>query len=73
MKIGVFGTGMVGQAIAKRLVSLGHDVLMGSRTADNEAAVGMQPILCNFEKSVFRCSDVQIARTPIFWNSAFEV
>jgi predicted dinucleotide-binding enzyme len=35
MKIGVIGTGMVGNAIASKLVALGHDVMMGSRTADN--------------------------------------
>jgi predicted dinucleotide-binding enzyme len=40
MKIGVLGTGPVGQAIATRLVELGHDVTMGSRTAANEAAAG---------------------------------
>lgn len=39
MKIGVFGTGMVGKAIAGKLVSLGHDVMMGSRTAGNEKAI----------------------------------
>jgi predicted dinucleotide-binding enzyme len=38
MKIGVLGTGMVGQAIASKLVTLGHDVMMGSRTADNPKA-----------------------------------
>ncbi len=38
MKVAVLGTGMVGVAIATRLVELGHDVRMGSRTADNEAA-----------------------------------
>jgi 8-hydroxy-5-deazaflavin:NADPH oxidoreductase len=38
MKIGVLGTGMVGQAIATKLAALGHDVMMGSRTADNEKA-----------------------------------
>ncbi|MBX7115492.1 MAG: NAD(P)-binding domain-containing protein [Myxococcaceae bacterium] len=36
MKIGVLGTGMVGQAIASKLVSLGHEVKMGSRSANNE-------------------------------------
>lgn len=36
MKIGVFGSGMVGNAIGTKLVSLGHEVMMGSRTADNE-------------------------------------
>lgn len=38
MKIAVFGTGMVGKAIAGKLVSVGHEVTMGSRTPDNEAA-----------------------------------
>ncbi len=38
MRIGVLGTGMVGTTIATKLVELGHDVLMGSRTADNAAA-----------------------------------
>ena len=36
MKIGVLGTGMVGSAIASKLVSLGHEVKMGSREAGNE-------------------------------------
>ena len=36
MKIGVLGTGEVGQAIGGKLVSLGHDVMMGARSADNE-------------------------------------
>jgi predicted dinucleotide-binding enzyme len=31
MRIAVFGTGEVGQAIAQRLLSLGHDVVYGSR------------------------------------------
>ncbi|HVE82090.1 MAG TPA: NAD(P)-binding domain-containing protein, partial [Myxococcales bacterium] len=38
MKIAVFGTGMVGETIASKLVQLGHDVVMGSRTANNEKA-----------------------------------
>ena len=33
MKIGVLGTGMVGQAISGKLAELGHDVRVGSRTA----------------------------------------
>ncbi len=36
MKIAVFGTGMVGVSLATKLVSLGHEVTMGSRSADNE-------------------------------------
>lgn len=38
MKIAVFGTGMVGNTIGSKLVSLGHDVKMGSRSASNEKA-----------------------------------
>jgi predicted dinucleotide-binding enzyme len=38
MKIAVLGTGMVGDTIGSRLVELGHEVKMGSRTADNEKA-----------------------------------
>jgi 8-hydroxy-5-deazaflavin:NADPH oxidoreductase len=38
MKIGILGTGMVGQAIASKLVALGHQVMMGSRTANNDKA-----------------------------------
>lgn len=39
MKIGILGTGMVGGALGNKLVSLGHEVKMGSRTANNEKAV----------------------------------
>jgi len=39
MKIGIFGTGMVGVTIGTKLVQLGHETKMGSRTADNAKAV----------------------------------
>jgi 8-hydroxy-5-deazaflavin:NADPH oxidoreductase len=39
LKIGVLGTGMVGQAIGTKLAGLGHDVKMGSRQAGNEKAL----------------------------------
>jgi predicted dinucleotide-binding enzyme len=39
MRIGVLGTGMVGNALATKLVELGHEVKMGSREAGNEKAV----------------------------------
>src|SRR4051794_23036859 len=38
MRIGVFGTGMVGETIATKLVALGHEVKMGARSAQNEKA-----------------------------------
>jgi hypothetical protein len=36
MRIGILGTGMVGQAIGARLIQCGREVKMGSRTVDNE-------------------------------------
>lgn len=38
-RFGVLGTGMVGQAIAGKLVALGHEVMMGARRAGGEKAV----------------------------------
>jgi len=38
MRIGVLGTGTVGHAIASKLIALGHEVMMGSRTANNPKA-----------------------------------
>lgn len=38
MKVGVLGTGRVGKAIGTKLAGLGHDVMMGSRSADNADA-----------------------------------
>jgi predicted dinucleotide-binding enzyme len=40
MKIGVLGTGAAGQTVAAKLVTLGHDVMMGARSADNEKVLG---------------------------------
>ncbi|MEM9775431.1 MAG: NAD(P)-binding domain-containing protein [Chloroflexota bacterium] len=38
MKFSVLGTGMVGQALANKLMALGHEVMMGARSADNANA-----------------------------------
>jgi len=38
MKIAVLGTGMVGDTIGSKLIELGHEVMMGSRTNDNKNA-----------------------------------
>jgi 8-hydroxy-5-deazaflavin:NADPH oxidoreductase len=38
MHIGILGTGVVGQTLGARLTQLGHDVMLGSRTATNEKA-----------------------------------
>ena len=39
MKIAVFGTGSVGETLGSKLIELGHEVKMGSRTAHNEKAL----------------------------------
>jgi predicted dinucleotide-binding enzyme len=41
LKIGVLGTGMVGQTIGAALVQLGYEVKMGSRTSNNEKALAL--------------------------------
>jgi 8-hydroxy-5-deazaflavin:NADPH oxidoreductase len=38
MKIGILGTGMVGNALGTKLVQVGNEVTMGSRSAKNESA-----------------------------------
>lgn len=38
MRVAVLGTGQVGRTIGSRLVGDGHEVVLGSRTADNAAA-----------------------------------
>jgi 8-hydroxy-5-deazaflavin:NADPH oxidoreductase len=35
MRVGVLGSGMVGTTLGGRLIELGHDVRLGSRTSDN--------------------------------------
>jgi predicted dinucleotide-binding enzyme len=40
MRIAVLGTGVVGRSLAGKLLESGHDVVLGSRSATNEAAVG---------------------------------
>jgi len=39
LKIGILGTGIVGATLGSKLVQLGHEVKMGSRTANNEDAM----------------------------------
>ncbi|GAA1371841.1 NADPH-dependent F420 reductase [Streptomyces beijiangensis] len=39
MRYGVLGTGAVGSALGGKLVELGHEVVMGSRTKDNPQAL----------------------------------
>ena len=39
MQIAILGTGMVGAELGRKLCTLGHHVMMGSRTADNAKAL----------------------------------
>lgn len=39
MKIGILGTGMVGETIGSALIAKGNEVMMGSRTKDNPKAI----------------------------------
>jgi predicted dinucleotide-binding enzyme len=68
MNIGVLGTGLVGQTIGSKLVQLGHDVMMGSRDADNPRAIawtkeeghnayfGTFADAANFGEIIFNCT-----------------
>jgi predicted dinucleotide-binding enzyme len=39
MKIAILGTGVVGETIGSKLIEIGHLVMMGSRTSDNEKSI----------------------------------
>ncbi|MET0594968.1 MAG: NAD(P)-binding domain-containing protein [Polyangiaceae bacterium] len=39
MRIAILGTGVVGQALGKAFIALGHDVIMGGRDAQNDKAL----------------------------------
>lgn len=68
MKVAVLGTGNVGDTIGSRLIEVGHAVMMGSRTADNEkaqafvekhqskAAAGTFAEAASFGEIIFNCT-----------------
>jgi predicted dinucleotide-binding enzyme len=68
MKIGVLGTGMVGSTIATKLIALGQEVMLGSRSPGSEKAVawaqangvnasqGSYAQAARFGESVFNCT-----------------
>ncbi|MDA4115170.1 MAG: NAD(P)-binding domain-containing protein [Thaumarchaeota archaeon] len=68
MQVGVLGTGDVGGRLASKLVSLGHEVKMGSRTAQNakaaewtkangpKASAGTFADAAKFGEVVFNCT-----------------
>lgn len=73
MKTAVLGTGMVGQAIATKLIQLGHEVKMGSRSGHNEKATewiskngpsasqGTFAEAASFAEIVFNCTKGEVA------------
>src|SRR6476620_2590413 len=72
-KIGVLGTGMVGNTIGSKLIQLGYDVMMGSRSATNEkaqawktangekASVGTFEDAAKFGEIIFNCTKGEIS------------
>ncbi|HEX7456974.1 MAG TPA: NAD(P)-binding domain-containing protein [Ginsengibacter sp.] len=72
-KIAVFGTGVVGNIIGKKLIQLGYTVMMGSRTATNEkaltwvdangknASAGTFADAASFGEVIFNCTKGEIA------------
>jgi predicted dinucleotide-binding enzyme len=68
MRIGVLGTGIVGQTIGSKLVDLGHEVKLGSRSPDNakgaewvkrsgeHASLGTFADAASFGEIVFNCT-----------------
>lgn len=53
MKFGVLGTGVVGRSIAAKLVDIGHEARIGSRTADGEFVTFANA--ADFGEAVFNC------------------
>ncbi len=72
-KIGVFGTGMVGKTIGSKLIQLGYEVKMGSRSSTNDSAsewvagngknasTGTFAEAASFGEIIFNCTKGEIA------------
>ena len=61
MKIGIAGTGKMGTAIAARLKSVGHDLLVWNRTeAKAQAAIALGATWCPTAKDLIQQSDIVI-------------
>lgn len=54
MKIGILGTGMVGQTIGTALISKGHSVMLGSRNGSNEKTEEWQKQSANARAGTFQ-------------------
>ena len=61
MKIGIAGTGKMGSAIAARLKSVGHDLLVWNRTeAKAQAAIALSATWCPTARDLIQESDIVI-------------
>ena len=61
MKIGIAGTGKLGSAIAARLKSVGHDLLVWNRTeAKAQAAIALGATWCPTARDLIQQSDIVI-------------
>jgi len=82
MKIGILGTGIVGNTIGSKLVQLGHEVKIGSRTADNEkgkefvkvngskASHGTFADAARFGEIVFNCTSGSVSLNVLQMSGA---
>jgi predicted dinucleotide-binding enzyme len=82
-KIAVFGTGVVGNTIGTKLIKLGYEVMMGSRTAVNEkgiswvdangkhASAGTFADAAAFGEIIFNCTKGEVA-LEIFKQAGIE-
>ena len=73
MCIGILGTGVVGQTLGSKLLQLGHDVMLGSRSATNDKAAqwvtdngdrarqGTFADTASFGEMVFNCTSGQVS------------
>jgi hypothetical protein len=76
-KIGILGTGIVGKTIANKLLHLGYEVKMGSRTSNNEkamnwlitssknASIGTFSEVAQFADIIFNCTKGESAEDAI--------
>lgn len=66
MKIGVLGTGIVGNTLASALISNGHEVKMGSRSAKNEKNIAFVANAANKNASAGTFADAATFGEIIF-------
>lgn len=69
MKIAVLGTGVAGRTLGSRLVELGHEVIMGSRSAVSRAAVEWREHLGTPERATMGTFAQAAARGELVVNA----